>query len=118
MSQPSLEQLATSADTQPLAVPSQPLSVRAFGLTDRGKVRPANEDHFLVAELSRLLWVQQSSLPQAQALQGRSRGHILLVADGMGGHAAGEVASALSLEVVEAFVLELLRRFSNLQTAD
>src|SRR5204862_529041 len=56
--------------------------------------------------------------PQAASQQGRSRGHVLLVADGMGGAAAGEVASALSVEVVEAFVLELLRRFSNLQASD
>jgi protein phosphatase len=36
------------------------------------------------------------------------------VADGLGGHQAGEVASALSVEAVEAFVLEL-RRFSRLR---
>jgi protein phosphatase len=92
--------------------------VCAFGLTDKGQVRPSNEDHFLVADLSRTLRIQQTSLPQAATFQGRSRGHILLVADGMGGHAAGEVASALTVETVEAFVMELLRRFSNLQASD
>jgi protein phosphatase len=81
-------------------------------------VRPANEDHFLVANLSRTLRIQQTSLPQAATFQGRSRGHVLLVADGMGGHAAGEVASALTVETVEAFVLELLGRFSNLEASD
>jgi serine/threonine protein phosphatase PrpC len=102
----------------PLAAPAPALAVRAFGLTDRGRVRPGNEDHFLVADLSRVLHVRQTSLPQAATHRGRSRGHVLLVADGMGGHAAGEVASALSVESVEAFVLELLRRFSNLQAGD
>jgi serine/threonine protein phosphatase PrpC len=113
---------AAAADTLPPAAPSPGLSpglaVRAFGLTDRGKVRGSNEDHFLVAELARSLLVRQTSLPQAASRQGRSRGHVLLVADGMGGHAAGEVASALSVEAVESFVLELLRRFSNLQASD
>jgi protein phosphatase len=118
MSPPAPTQQPTPAGTLPPEAPPPPLSVRAFGLTDRGKVRPANEDHFLVAELSRTLRVQQTSLPQAAAQQGRSRGHVLLVADGMGGHAAGEVASALTVETVEAFVLELLRRFSNLQASD
>jgi protein phosphatase len=97
-------------------VPS--LGVRAFGLTDRGKVRSSNEDHFLAAELTRTLRVLQTSLPQPDTHQSRSRGHVLLVADGMGGHAAGEVASALTVGAVEAFVLELLRRFSNLQSPD
>src|SRR5262245_30854299 len=83
-------------------------SARAYGLTDPGRLRPSNEDQFLVAELGRTLWVRQTSLPQAATQHGRGRGLVLLVADGMGGHAAGEVASALSVETVEAFVLELL----------
>jgi protein phosphatase len=110
------EQQATPADTLPLTSPA--FRVRAFGLTDKGRVRPTNEDHFLVADLSRTLRIQETSLPRATTCQGRSRGHVLLIADGMGGHAAGEVASALSVEAVEGFVLELLRRFSNLQASD
>ncbi len=94
------------------------LTVRAAGLTDRGRVRDSNEDHFLIAVLSRSLRVEQTSLPQRGEVRGRNQSHVLLVADGMGGHAAGEVASALSVEAVEAFVLDLLRRFSNLQPTD
>ena len=37
------------------------LGVQSFGATDRGLVRPRNEDQFLVAELSRMMRVQQSS---------------------------------------------------------
>src|SRR4051794_36605000 len=95
---------STVANTQAVASPSLSLSVRAFGLTDRGRSRATNEDHFLVADLSRTLRVHQTSLPQAAAYRGRSRGHVLLVADGMGGAAGGEVASALSVEAVEGFV--------------
>ncbi len=102
----------------PQAEPPPPPVVRSFGLTDPGRVRPANEDHFLVADLGRTLWVRQTSLPQPQAQHGHHRGHLLLVADGMGGHRAGEVASALSVTAIEGFVLHLLRRFSNLREAD
>ncbi len=109
---------AVSSERPPQQLQTTPLLPRAFGLTDRGLVRSSNEDHFLVAELGRTLWVNQTSLPQAATQHGRGRGLLLLVADGMGGHAAGEVASALSVEVVEAFILELLRRFSNLQAED
>ena len=113
-----MSQPANAEDTLPLTPPKRTLVVRACGKTDPGKVRPGNEDHFLVAELSRTLRVQQTSLPQPPSKQGRSRGHMLLVADGMGGHAAGEVASALTVETVEGFVVELLRRFSNLRADD
>jgi serine/threonine protein phosphatase PrpC len=103
------------------AAPDLPLHgprVRSFGLTDRGKVRPTNEDHFLIAELARTLWVHQTSLPQHDTQHGRNRGHVLLVADGVGGNLAGEVASALSVASIEAFVLHLLKRFSNLEATD
>ena len=104
------------AKTEPLA--SRALEIHAFGRTDPGRVRPGNEDHFLVADLTRTLRVRQTSLSQASTHRSRGRGHVLLVADGMGGHAAGEVASALTVETVEGFVVELLRRFSNLQADD
>ncbi len=94
------------------------LTIRSFGLTHVGKVRPSNEDHFLIAELARTLWVRHSSLPQPAAQYGRNRAHLLVVADGMGGHRAGEVASALAVETIENYLLHLLKRFSNLRAAD
>src|ERR1700712_4682905 len=103
------------AKTEPLRPPAE---LRAFGRTDPGRVRPGNEDQFLVADLTRTLRVRQTSLSQASTYRSRGRGHVLLVADGMGGAAAGEVASALTVETVEGFVVELLRRFSNLQADD
>jgi serine/threonine protein phosphatase PrpC len=92
--------------------------VQSFGLTDQGRVRSSNEDCFLVAELARTLWVRQTNLPQPETQYGRNRGHVFLVADGMGGHRAGEVASALTVSTIEAFVLHVLKRFSNLQATD
>jgi len=111
---------------QPQAVPEIPtpeegrpvIAVRSFGVTDKGKIRPTNEDQFLIAELARILWVRQTSLPQQATHHGRNRGHLLLVADGMGGHQAGEVASALSVATIENFILHVLKRFSNIQASD
>jgi protein phosphatase len=101
-----------------VATSPPPIAVRAHGLTDRGKVRPANEDQFLIAELARTLWVKETSLQQSPTQYGRNRGHIFLVADGVGGHRAGDVASALTVATIEAFILHLLKRFSNLQATD
>ena len=95
-----------------------PAVVHSFGRTDPGRVRTSNEDHFLVAELARTLRVHQTSLPQPQTQYSSNRSHLFLVADGMGGHQAGEVASALTVATIEEFVLNLLRRFSNVQAPE
>lgn len=54
----------------------------AFGLTDVGNVRESNQDNFFIApELG-----------------------LLLVADGMGGHLAGDIASADAIRLVHHFI--------------
>ena len=108
----------TVRELRAVDAPLRALTIRSCGLTDRGKVRPSNEDNFLIAELARTLWVRQSSLPHPGTQYGRNRAHLFLVADGMGGHQAGEVASALTVESIENSLLHLLKRFSNLQATD
>src|SRR5204863_384905 len=80
-------------------------SVESFGMTGIGRVRPRNEDQFLIAELTRAMELKHSSLDQPSTLLGTERAQLLLVADGMGGHAAGETASELAVLTVEAVML-------------
>ncbi len=94
------------------------MTLRSFGLTDRGRVRETNEDHFLVAELVRTLSVRHASLRQAQTQYSSHPGHVFIVADGMGGHAAGEIASMRSVETIESFLLNTLKRFFNLKGSE
>src|SRR6185312_1189072 len=62
-----------------------PPIVEAFGLTDPGRRRPANEDAYAVATDIGLC----------------------VVADGVGGNAAGEVASRLAVDAIVAFFRDI-----------
>ena len=89
-----------------------PLTVRSFGLTNPGKVRETNEDQFLIAVLVKALQVERTSLPQPKVQHSSDRSHLFMVADGMGGHAGGEEASALAIDSVESFILETFKWFA------
>lgn len=65
--------------------------MQAVGISHRGKVRSNNEDRYLI--------VQNEDFA------------IFAVADGMGGHAAGEVASTMALEVVQKFCADRRQEF-------
>lgn len=96
----------------------KPLTVRYFGLTDAGKVRPGNEDQFLVAVMRKAMLIEQTSLAQARTQYADEQGHLFLVADGMGGHEGGEEASALTIETIQEFALNTLKWFFHLGGAE
>ncbi len=77
------------------------------GQTDVGCVRDHNEDTFLIADLGRWLDVLDSSLPvpDAQRRIPGPKGTLMMVADGMGGHGGGEVASAVAVDMIAQFAL-------------
>jgi protein phosphatase len=68
-------------------MPGPPLTITSFGATDVGRKRASNEDAFLVDDALGLY----------------------VVADGMGGHAAGEVASQEAVETIYGMVKQGLR---------
>lgn len=71
--------------------------LNACGATNRGLVRPTNQDQFLIAQLNKSMRVSATSLRLSERLFGAVQGEVLLVADGMGGHAAGEEASRIAI---------------------
>jgi serine/threonine protein phosphatase PrpC len=71
------------------------VSLTVYGQTDVGLVRRSNEDAFAIADLTEGGLVEAQRFARFEIGQ---RGALLAVSDGMGGHRAGEVASALVVE--------------------
>ena len=80
--------------------------------TNVGLIRQNNEDNFVVSsDLSTSEWLIPQAGPYADLGE---FGALLVVADGMGGANAGEVASAIAVETIqEKFTPELLKEVVN-----
>lgn len=86
-----------TAATEPIIVPRH-VRTEVYALSDQGHVRDANEDSFAVFRMGRFMERVTSSVSEAE-LPSRyeESGHLMIVADGLGGHEAGDVASRTAL---------------------
>lgn len=73
------------------------LRLELFGRTDVGQIREHNEDNFLVANLTTRVRGLKDDMRSVVVGQ---NGMVVGVCDGMGGAAAGEVASQLAVDVI------------------
>lgn len=73
----------------------------------KGRVRPNNEDHYLVVCAGRYLRTWMTNLPDGSVpREFEETAYGMAVADGLGGNAAGEVASQLALNLIVELVLD------------
>lgn len=88
---------AAAAPKEASSGPVGEIRIRSFAKTDVGQIREHNEDNFLVADLTeRVRGLLDSNCNGAVGIHG----FLFAVCDGMGGAAAGEIASQLAVDVV------------------
>lgn len=90
----------SSTDTASIDADTDQPCTDACGLTDVGRKRSENQDQFLIADLRKSMRIRASSLEIDDGSNrfGQPCGQLLMVADGMGGHAAGKKASSIAME--------------------
>ncbi len=89
--------------------------IETFGRTDVGTVREHNEDNFLVANLDT---GDRSLLPENRVHRLSSVGSLFVVCDGMGGAAAGEVASGMAVDAIYQKMREIPQPQTRRQLAE
>jgi protein phosphatase len=94
--------------------------VDAYGLTHAGKVRPVNQDHFLVCQLEKRVRVYQTSLPNGNTFGplGERMAFLAMVADGVGAGTKGEAAARLALHAVTEYVALSMRCYHEHDVTD
>jgi len=89
---------------------SPPYRPVVYGRTEPGRVRRNNEDQFLVATLERAVVLEQSGFPiqDGKRIVDQPPARLLVVADGMGGHDGGEVASTVAVDAIAHYAFSML----------
>ena len=87
--------------------------IDVFGLTHPGKVRPTNQDHFLLGDIHRHLRILQTSLTDQERLRFPDDriAFLAMIADGVGGSEGGAEASALALEAATQYITECINSY-------
>ena len=87
---------------------SSQVRIDVAALSDNGKVRERNEDHFFVGRGGRHLATLLTNIPPSDVpTRFEETGYLMIVADGMGGHAGGEVASRMAITTLINIVLHM-----------
>jgi serine/threonine protein phosphatase PrpC len=87
-------------------VASTQVAVDIGALSHQGKVRPRNEDHYLVARFGRSLEPVLTNIPEDQVPPAHADvGYGMVLADGLGGMAGGEIASSSAIQDLVNLIL-------------
>lgn len=96
-----------SGDPPPVKIPTARVEVDLAGQSHQGHIRTNNEDHYLAVRITRSLETILTNLDGAVLPKSFDEtAYGMLVADGMGGEAAGEVASRVALLTLLELVVQ------------
>jgi serine/threonine protein phosphatase PrpC len=97
-----------AAAVAPAATFSSLIRIDVSALSHTGYRRANNEDHYLVVRLGRTLETVSTSLPAGDVPERTEEvNHVMIVADGMGGHQAGEIASRMAIATLVNLALDI-----------
>ena len=88
-----------------VALQNSSVELRVIARSDMGRRRKNNEDSFVVFDLSRGVAHEDGATVEVEL---EPRGFLLAVADGMGGHQSGEVASRTAVETLSRELMHAL----------
>jgi serine/threonine protein phosphatase PrpC len=98
--------LSPLLEDKDLQILSSVVQARFAALSHTGKVRQVNEDHYLITRLGRSQETLLTNLPEGDVPPRFAEwGYGMVVADGMGGAARGEVASSLAISTLMQLML-------------
>jgi protein phosphatase len=89
------------------------VAIDSFGISDPGKVRPSNQDNFLIVDVNKSVNVRHSSLSQGALANrfGTQGGSLFAVADGVGGGPDGDRASEDTISALLSYATETVGCF-------
>ena len=93
--------------------------IDVYGVTDTGRTRKNNQDHFLICSLHRQVKILGTSLPPDGAWPNQERmAFLAMVADGVGGSAQGEEASRVAVERIMDYVTRSMKCYYTADASD
>lgn len=95
------EELSSEGDDQPTVVlPMRLISIEDAGRTNTGRQRNHNEDCFYIQTTINKTEIKKLEDSQERVVHAKG---LYILCDGMGGHAGGEIASALAVETLQEY---------------
>jgi protein phosphatase len=99
---------STPVAVVPAETASSLIRIDVSALSHTGYRRANNEDHYLVVRLGRTLETVSTSLPAGDVPERTEEvNYVMIVADGMGGHRAGEIASRMAITTLIRLALDV-----------